>query len=113
MRPLVASLAISAVQLQITLDPRQLLLREEKGTKKGGLNLLFLQKDSAGSFLAAEKRHFDVRFDAREYSAVARTGLVLQRHLAILPDAAEIRVVVRDLGSASLGSVTVAASKLL
>jgi len=96
-----------ALQLQITLDPKQFLLHDRENRQEGGLDLLFLQKNSAGKFLAAEKQHFDVRFGPQEYAAVAKSGLVLQRKLAIDPGASEIRVVVRDTESGTLGSVTV------
>jgi hypothetical protein len=33
--------------------------------------------------------------------------LILQRHVTALPQADEIRVVVRDLGSGAVGSVTI------
>lgn len=97
------------LQLQVILDPNQFLLRDEDTRRKGGLDLLFLQKDSAGKFLAAEKQHFDVNFDHREYVSLAQTGLVLQRRLSINPNSAEIRVLVRDAGSGALGSVTIPA----
>jgi VWFA-related protein len=94
------------LQLQVTLDAKQFLLHDQDNRKQGGLDLLFLQKDSAGNFLAAEKQHFDVNFKPREYDALAKSGLVLQHRLSINPTAAEIRVLVRDSGSGSLGSVT-------
>ncbi len=94
------------LQLQVTLDPKQFLLRDQGNRKQGGLDLLFLQKDSAGNFLVAEKQHFEVNFSQTEYAALAKAGLILQRKLAINPTSTEIRVLVRDGGSGALGSVT-------
>jgi hypothetical protein len=101
------------VQLQVTLDPRQFLLREEDHRSRGGLDLLFVQKNSVGILLSAEIQHFEVNFAPKEYDFLAKAGLILQRRLAINPASAELRVVVRDAGSGSLGSVTIPASKLV
>jgi len=101
------------VQLQIILDPKQFLLQEADQRRRGGLDLLFVQKGSSGDFLAAEKQHFDVNFSPREYEFLAKVGLILQRRLSIDPASAELRVLVRDTGSGSLGSVTIPVQKLL
>jgi VWFA-related protein len=101
------------LQLQVGVDPRQLLLHNEKNRIQGGLDLVFLQKDSSGKFLAADKQHFDVNFNRREYDALAKSGLILQRRLTIDPGSTEIRVLVRDAGSGSLGSVTLPVGKFL
>ncbi|MGA7220136.1 MAG: VWA domain-containing protein, partial [Candidatus Sulfotelmatobacter sp.] len=101
------------LQLQVTLDPKQFLLRDQNHRKRGGLDLLFLQKDSTGKFLAAEKQHFDVNFDHREYDSLAKSGLTLQRKLQVDPASTEIRVLVREAGSGAIGSVTIPVKSLL
>jgi len=93
--------------LQVGVDPKQFLLRDEDNHSCGGLDLLFLQRDAMGNFLAAEQQHFDVNFSQREYDSLVKTGLVLQRRLAVDPASVELRVLVRDAGSAAIGSVTV------
>ena len=101
------------LQLQITLDPKQFLLDDRDNHRQGGLDLLFLQMDIAGKFLAAEKQHFDVNFDHKEYDSLVKSGLILQRRLGIDPASAEICVLVRDAGSGALGSVTFPVKKFL
>lgn len=101
------------LQLQVTLDPKQFLLLDHESRRQGGLDLLFLQKDSAGKFLAAEKQHLDVNFTRREYDSLAKAGLILQRKLAIDPASAEIRILVRDAASGTLGSVTIPMKNIL
>ena len=78
------------LQLQVGVDPRQLHLHNEKNRIQGGLDLVFLQKDSSGKFLAADKQHFDVNFNRKEYDALAKSGLILQRRLTIDPGSTEI-----------------------
>jgi VWFA-related protein len=101
------------LQVQVTVDPKQFLLRDEDSRRKGGLDLLFLEKDAAGTFLVAEKQHFDVNFSRREYDSLAKNGLVLQRRLAINTGSSDVRILVRDAGSGTMGSVTIPVSKYL
>lgn len=101
------------LQVQVTLDPKQFLLHEQENRRKGGLDLLFLEKNAAGTFLVAEKQHFDVNFSGREYDSLAKTGLVLQRRLTINTGSSDVRVLVRDAGSGTMGSVTIPVSKFL
>ena len=101
------------VKLQVTLDPKQFLLRDEGDQSRGSMDLLFLQKDSSGQFLFVKKQHLDVSFDRKEYSLVAENGLTLQQRLIIDPASAELRVLVRDAGSGALGSVTISVKELL
>lgn len=101
------------LQLQVTLDPKQFLLHDQDNRRKGGLDLLFLQKDSTGKFLAADKQHLDVNFTLKEYDFLAKVGLILQRRLAIAPASAEIRILVRDATSGALGSVTIPVKSFL
>jgi VWFA-related protein len=101
------------LQLQIGIDPRQFVLHDENNHLAGGLDLLFLQKDVAGNFLAAEKQHYEVNFTPKEYDQLAKIGMILQRRLPLNPASAEIRVLVRDQASGALGSVTVPVNKLL
>jgi len=71
------------------------------------VDLYFVQRDASGKTLVAEKQHIDVNLDEKKYEYLARTALVLDRHLTIHPLSTEIRVVIRDSGSGLLGSVTV------
>jgi VWFA-related protein len=102
-----------ALQLRLGVNPKQSLLHENENHVAGALDLVFLQKDSNGKILAAEKQHVDVNFSQQEYESLAKTSLVLQHRLTMDASTTEIRVLVRDEGSGSLGSVTVPLSKLL
>ena len=57
--------------------------------------------------VAADRQHFDVNFDYKEYSALAASGLIPQRRSPVNPACTEIRVPIRDSGSGALGSVTI------
>jgi VWFA-related protein len=101
------------LQVRVGVNPRQFLLQEKDNHVAGGLDLVFLQKDANGKILAAEKQHVDVKFSQQEYESLSKTGLVLQRRLTIDTSSTEIRVLTRDEGSGSVGSVTVPLSQVL
>jgi VWFA-related protein len=94
------------VALRMGVDVKQFLLQESDNRHKGSLDLLFVQRSANGAVIAAEKQHVDLNFDAKEYESLSRTSMVLGKHLVILPQSEELRVLVRDAGSGSVGSVT-------
>ncbi|HEY1424971.1 MAG TPA: VWA domain-containing protein [Candidatus Acidoferrum sp.] len=94
------------VALRLGVDVKQFLLQESDNRHKGSLDLLFVQRSANGAVVAAEKQHVDLNFDAKEYESLSRTSMVLGKHLVILPQSEELRVLVRDSGSGSVGSVT-------
>jgi hypothetical protein len=82
------------LQLRIGIDPKQLLLQESHNRQKGGVDLIFAQRDSVGKILSAEKQHLDLKLQQAQYEFLAKAGMVLEYHMAIKPQATEIRVVV-------------------
>jgi VWFA-related protein len=98
------------VELHIGIDPKQLLLQDSGDHRKGAVDLFFLQRDASGKRVAAEKQHIELNLEDKQYEYLARNAMVLDRHLTIVPQSAEIRVVLRDSGSGALGSVTLPAT---
>lgn len=95
------------LQLQIALDPKQFLLKESGDRQKGALDMAFVQRDASGSILAGDKQHFEINFEQKQYEFLCKAGMILQRNVTVSPQSDVIRVVVRDLGSGSIGSVTI------
>lgn len=95
------------LQLQVALDPKQFLLKESESHQKGGLDMLFVQSDAAGNIVAADKQHFDINFEQKQFEYFCKVGIILQRNVGVLPESGEIRVVVRDAGSGGVGSVNI------
>jgi VWFA-related protein len=95
------------LQLQIALDPKQFLLEESGDRQKGALDMAFVQRDVSGNILVGDKQHLELNFEQKQYEFLCKAGMVLQRSVSVQPQSDEIRVVVRDLGSGSVGSVTI------
>ncbi len=95
------------VELHIGLDPKQLLLQHSGDHRKGAIDLFFLQRDASGKQVAAEQQHLALNLDDQQYEHLSKVALVLDRHMKVAPQSREVRVVLRDAGSGSLGTVTV------
>lgn len=108
----VAPPSARTLQLQIALDPKQFLLKESAGRQNGALDMAFVQRDATGNILAGDKQHLEINFEQKQYEFLCKAGMILQRHVTVLPDSDEIRVVVRDLRSGSVGSVTIPVKSL-
>jgi VWFA-related protein len=104
---IVAPTSARNLQLQIALDPKQFLLKESGDRQKGALDMAFVQRDASGNILVGDKQHLELNFEQKQYEFLCKAGMVLQRSVTVQPQSDEIRVVVRDLGSGSVGSVTI------
>ncbi len=94
------------LELHIGVDPKQLLLQSSGDRRKGAVDLYFLQRDAAGKRVAAEEQHLELNIEEKQYEYLSKVAMVLDRHVTIAPQSTEIRVVLRDAVSGSLGSVT-------
>jgi VWFA-related protein len=103
----VQPLSARKLELHMGIDPKQLLLKDSETSRKGAVDLFFLQRDGSGKILSAEQQHIIVNLEEKQYEYVAQAAMVFDRHLIVAPEATEIRVVVRDSGSGALGSVTI------
>lgn len=101
------------LELHIGLDPKQLQLDIVQDHRKGALDLFLLQRDATGNMVAAEKQHIGVNLDEKQYEYLSRVAMVLEKHVVVQPQAAELRVVVRDAGSSILGSISLPVSAFL
>ncbi len=101
------------ITFQIGLDTLQLTLKEDGGHHKGGIDLLFLQRDASGKALQSEQKRIGFDFSDEQYKALVKSGIILQKHVTADPNASEIRVVAHDAASGAIGTVSVPLAKLL
>jgi hypothetical protein len=96
-----------AVEFHIGIDPKQLLLEDSGDRRKGAVDLLFVQRSEAGAVVAEEKQHVDLDLEEKQFQYLTNAAMVLDRHLTIQLQSTEIRVVIRDAGSGTVGSVAI------
>lgn len=75
--------------------------------------MYFVQRDEKGVSVAAENQRLGFNLEEKQYEFLSKAGMVLARHLTLDRNAMELRVLVRDTGSDTLGSVTIPATALL
>jgi VWFA-related protein len=95
------------LEFQVGVDVAQLLLQHAGTHWKGAIDLMFVQKNERLEVIAAEKKHIELDFTDEQYQGMQTTGAIFERHLALMPEAKDVRVLVRDAGSGQIGTVTV------
>ncbi len=110
---LAGSLEQRKVEVHIGLDPKQLLLQQAEGHRKGAVDLYFVQRDAKGQTVAAENQRLVINLEEKQYEYLGKAGFVLARHLTLDARSSDVRVFVRDESADVLGSVTVPVQALL
>lgn len=104
----------SPAQLECVLriEPQHVTLESQDGRWAAELDLLFVQNDAEGRRLTGRNDTLRLRLAESSYRQVLRAGIGYRQFLDVQPDAAGIRVVVRDAASGSAGSVTASLSRI-
>lgn len=96
-----------SLEVQVKIDRSSIRLEPQGDRWDGRLDLMFVQKDDRGNQYNGEVETLDLRLLQPHYEQVVRDGLVYKKVLNRDRRAKQLRVVVRDAASGSLGSVTV------
>jgi VWFA-related protein len=99
--------------LAIALDPRQLDFEEKDGAWNELVELAFIQLDGKGQIIRTSRRNFPLSLDAETLKQLMSQGLSLEQELPILPNAAQLRVVVLDGGRGKIGSLQIPLAQYL
>ena len=95
----------SALTAQVHVDLHDIQMQEAEGRWTGTVQSVFLQMDNSGRILHVDDRTFHPDFDDTTYQRGLQSGITDTRELRVVPDAAQLCVVVRDPASAKLGSI--------
>jgi VWFA-related protein len=91
--------------VEVKLNLREIQMQNNKGRWTGAVQSVFLQLDNAGHTLQVEDRTFFPEFDALTYERVLRSGMSDTRQVRVVPKAAQLCIVVRDVANGNLGSI--------
>lgn len=100
------------LKTELRIEARDVTFQAEAGRWTGAIDVLFMQRSAEGKDLAGEGKVIILRLTRERYDAIMQDGLTLTRHLRIEAGAAQLRVVVRDATSGSVGSVSIPLTKL-
>ena len=94
-------------QLQIRINPADLLLREEGDHFLGGVTLLVADVGAAGPIGEPALSNFNVNLTREQHDAVMKEGLPIAQDHAIHDSIQKLRIIVLDQGSNTAGSLTI------
>ena len=101
------------LKTELLVYSRDLTLVAQGDRWAGTVDVLFVQRGTDGKELAGELKTLNLNLVRKTYDEIMKKGLGLTRTLPLAPGAAQLRVVVRDVGSGSIGSLTIPLTKLI
>jgi VWFA-related protein len=93
------------IRVEVQVDVHEIQMRQKEGRWTGTVQSVFLQLDNHGRIVRVDDRTFHPDFDARAYKQALIRGISDAREVRVLPNAAQLCVVVRDVATASTGSI--------
>jgi VWFA-related protein len=99
--------APNSLEVYVKVDRSSINLEQNQDRWAGRLDVLFVQKDNRGNQYRGITQTIEMNLLQPNYEKVTREGLIYKQVLERERRANQIRVVVRDAASGSIGSVTV------
>lgn len=100
------------VKADFHVAQRDVTLEHEGDTWNGALDVLFVQMDAKSKVIKGETKTIQLHLSQMKYEQVQRVGAIFTLNAPIVANAAQVRVVVRDVSSGSVGSITIPLAKL-
>jgi VWFA-related protein len=91
----------------VKIDPHGISLQRQGERWDGRLDLLFVQKDDRGGQFNGLSDTMELQLLQPNYEKVSKEGLVYKKTIEMASQANQLRVVVRDAASGTVGTVTV------
>jgi len=91
----------------VKVDPHGISLQQQGNRWDGRLDLLFVQKDDRGGQFNGTSDTMELQLQQANYEKVSREGLIYKKTIEMAPQANQLRVVVRDAASGTVGTVTI------
>lgn len=91
----------------VKIDQRGISLQASGDRWTGRLELVFIQKDDAGRQYGGQDDRVDLNLTRVNYDKLVSEGLVYKKPLNMEVKATQLRVIVRDSASGTMGSVTI------
>jgi hypothetical protein len=99
--------------MNIDLDPRDITLRREEARWKGTVDLMFAQFAPDGSRLEISSKRIRLDLDQVTYATASeKHSLALSQGLELAPRATLLRILVGDVESGALGSLSLPLSRI-
>ena len=101
------------INVILHIDPSGVGFRKQGEKWQADLDAVYIQKDEHGAARnGSVTYHLSLALSDADYAKVLKEDVVLTRRVARSPGAVTLRIVVRDVASGSVGSLTVPFSQI-
>jgi len=94
-------------EVVLKLDTREMHFENKDGRWRAQIDVAFVQLAKDGRVLEGIKDHLELALYPDTYNETATQGWFYPKNLYVNPDAEKLRVVVRDLATGAVGSISV------
>jgi len=105
--------APNTINLFVQINPATVGFQKQGDRWKAEIDIVYVQKDDHGRLLGnGVADNLSLALTDATYALSARDGLIRQQRIPRQPNATQMRIVVRDVGTGSVGSVTIPFSQI-
>jgi hypothetical protein len=100
------------IKAQVKIDPSQLQLTRTGDHWTDSIEVKWVQLSADGNVLASSSQTLDLNIPQADYESVLRKGLSFSGAVNLVNDATDVRLVARDSGNGSVGTVNIPVARL-
>lgn len=108
----VATSGARQIKTQVKFDPAQLLLARNADHWTDIIDVKWVQLAADGHVLASTSQTLNLNIPQADYENVVRKGVSFSGSVKLATDATDVRLVARDSGNGSVGTVNISLAKL-
>jgi VWFA-related protein len=96
-----------ALKTSVLFDLRDVRMEQTGGAYSGAVDIVMLDLNDQNKILGATDQTFQLKLPPDLYAKLLKEGVSLTKELPIAPDAVQLRVVVRDANTGTMGTVRI------
>ncbi len=100
------------IKTQVRIDPAQLQLARTGDHWTDTVDVKWVQVDADGNVLASTSQTLNLNIPQASYEDALRKGITFSGNVKLTDHAAEVRIVARDSGNGSVGTVDIPLTKI-
>jgi VWFA-related protein len=103
----------NTVHVFVQVDPQSIMLNQQGDRRNGKIDLLIAQKDDRGKLLGKNMiDRVNLALTQKTYAEISKQGLIYQSHFTKEAGAHSLRIIVRDVSTGAIGTLTVPFSQV-
>jgi hypothetical protein len=95
------------MNVHLQFDSHDISFRQAGNDWEGSVGIVYAQTDETGKVLAAPKATVEMKFTPERYAELLKTGISHTRDVPIHREAVELRVILHDTSTGTVGSVII------